>query len=175
MNLGDTYGGSGSSVMNQMSPGQNDPMNQMATDVSDCDRNAAAGQSNKTPRLPGETDEEHQQRCAGNEENPDPLLLNLDGGGIKLSEPDVVFDILADGTPQTISWTAAGSGDGFLAFDRNNDGQISDRRELFGDATPISRQRRLSFRSRPLLESQHWRVFAQHCGSKIMQCLVSPS
>ena len=63
--------------------------------------------------------------------------MNLDGGGIRLSQPEVAFDVLADGYPQTLSWTGLGSGDAFLALDRDNDGAISDGRELFGNVTPL--------------------------------------
>ena len=55
-----------------------------------------------------------------------------------LSPPNVSFDILAEGRTRTVSWTQAQSQDGFLAFDRNDDGMISDGRELFGNATPMS-------------------------------------
>ena len=133
-NLGDAFG-SGGSVMNQFA-GKDDVGGNIPDEPTDCDRNTAATQSNKQP-AGGETPEEHFQRCAGDEENCDPIVLNLDGGGLRLSDPDVTFDILADGAPQTLSWTLPGAGDAFLALDRDNDGVITDGRELFGNVTPL--------------------------------------
>lgn len=48
----------------------------------------------------------------------------------------VMFNILNDGVPVQISWTAAGSTNAFLALDRNGDGSINNGTELFGDVTP---------------------------------------
>jgi len=48
----------------------------------------------------------------------------------------VVFNILDDGVPLQISWTAGRSSNAFLAFDRNGNGVIDSGAELFGDSTP---------------------------------------
>ncbi len=60
----------------------------------------------------------------------DPLVLNFNGNAAELTDRTFRFDLDADGTPDQISQLAAGSG--FLALDKNGDGQINDGRELFG-------------------------------------------
>lgn len=60
----------------------------------------------------------------------DPLVLNFDGRGVELGQRDFVFDIDLDGRAEQISFVAQGSG--FLAHDRNGDGEINDGSELFG-------------------------------------------
>lgn len=63
----------------------------------------------------------------------DPIVLDLDGNGIRVSgiEDGAVFDIDADGHPDRSSFV--GPGDGLLGLDRNRDGRIDDGSELFGD------------------------------------------
>lgn len=60
----------------------------------------------------------------------DPLVINLDGTVPSVSDMKFTFDLDSDGTGDRISTT--GSGNGFLAIDRNNDGVINDGSELFG-------------------------------------------
>jgi hypothetical protein len=47
----------------------------------------------------------------------------------------VSFDIRATNSPIQLAWTAAGSGNAFLAFDRNHNGRIDNGKELFGNVT----------------------------------------
>jgi inorganic pyrophosphatase len=47
----------------------------------------------------------------------------------------VRFDIDADGTPDSVSWTVAGSRVAFLALDQDGDGAITSARELVGERT----------------------------------------
>ena len=60
----------------------------------------------------------------------DPLVINLSGAPGTLTDQKYSFDIDSDGSAEQISF--AGSGSGFLALDRNNDGKINDGGELFG-------------------------------------------
>ncbi len=60
----------------------------------------------------------------------DPLVINFSGAATQLTQRDFSFDIDADGTRDQIAFVAPGSG--FLALDKNNDGQINDGSELFG-------------------------------------------
>lgn len=66
-------------------------------------------------------------------ERKDPLIINYGGGFNNLSGEAYQFDLDGDGKAETISF--AGSGSGFLAFDKNGDGIINDGSELFGAKT----------------------------------------
>ncbi|MCP4410961.1 MAG: hypothetical protein GY808_00070, partial [Gammaproteobacteria bacterium] len=69
----------------------------------------------------------------------DPLILDLDGDGIELSDvngSDTRFDLDANGFAETTAWVSPD--DGLLVLDRNGNGVIDDGTELFGDQTPIS-------------------------------------
>ncbi|MDJ0921321.1 MAG: calcium-binding protein, partial [Henriciella sp.] len=64
----------------------------------------------------------------------DPLILDLDGDGIELSGMSSIspfYDLDGDGFAERTGWTTGD--DGFLAIDLNQDGQINDISELFGD------------------------------------------
>lgn len=63
----------------------------------------------------------------------DPLVIHFDGDTAELSSSRFQFDINADGELDHIAGLKAGSG--FLALDKNQDGQINDGSELFG---PVS-------------------------------------
>jgi hypothetical protein len=60
----------------------------------------------------------------------DPLMINLNGGAVELSDQSFSFDLNADGQNENIARTAAGSG--YLVFDKNNNGIIDDGSEMFG-------------------------------------------
>jgi hypothetical protein len=60
----------------------------------------------------------------------DPLMINLEGGPVGLSDLTFEFDLDSDGEVEQISQTASGSG--FLVFDKNNNGEIDDGSEMFG-------------------------------------------
>jgi len=68
----------------------------------------------------------------------DPLLIDLSGAGYLLTNitNGVSFDILANGKPRRLAWSAAASGVGFLALDRNGDGKIDNGSELFTGNSP---------------------------------------
>lgn len=60
----------------------------------------------------------------------DPLVIQLDSNPLSLSDQTFFFDIDCDGHKDEIS--NLGYGNGFLAYDKNNDGIINDGSELFG-------------------------------------------
>ncbi|MCX4026528.1 hypothetical protein H0A36_12840 [Endozoicomonas sp. SM1973] len=63
----------------------------------------------------------------------DPLILDLDGDGIELTElanSQAYFDLDGNGFATKTSWVS--KDDGLLVYDRNEDGKINDISELFG-------------------------------------------
>jgi len=60
----------------------------------------------------------------------DPLVINLNDLPTKIEDQTFYFDLDGDGTEEEIS--TLGKGAGFLALDKNEDGQINDGSELFG-------------------------------------------
>lgn len=48
----------------------------------------------------------------------------------------VFFDVISDGVPVQVSWTAVNSTNAFLTLDRNGNGMVDNSMELFGNITP---------------------------------------
>jgi len=67
-----------------------------------------------------------------------PIVVRTTPGPYTFSgvHPPVMFDINADGTKESIGWTADPS-ICFLALDRNGNNVVDDGAELFGTATPL--------------------------------------
>ena len=67
-----------------------------------------------------------------------PIVLDMAGDGYRLTSVrrGVTFDLDADGVPEQVAWTRAGSDEAFLALDRNRNGVIDSGAELFGNHTP---------------------------------------
>lgn len=63
----------------------------------------------------------------------DPLVINLNGNIAEVSDQKFYFDLDADGEEELISRLCEDSG--YLALDKNEDGQINDGSELFGTAS----------------------------------------
>jgi hypothetical protein len=70
---------------------------------------------------------------AGDAVKKDPLVINFDGTAAQLSDTPFTFDIDGDGNADQIA--SIGANSGFLALDKNGDGQINDGKELFGPGT----------------------------------------
>jgi len=70
-------------------------------------------------------------------ENASPIIVDTTGKGFHLTPANegVLFDISGGGRPIKIAWTAADSGNAFLALDRNHNGKIDSGKELFGNFT----------------------------------------
>ena len=77
----------------------------------------------------------------------DPLVLNFQGNAAELSDITFRFDLDTDGHEDNMRALKPGSG--FLVFDRNNDGQVNDGRELFGATSGDG------FRELALLDDDH--------------------
>lgn len=76
-------------------------------------------------------EESHVSIRAGDSLRPvDPLILNFGGTAAQLQSVRFSFDL--DGDGQTEELPLPGSNFGYLALDRNGNGQIDDGRELFG-------------------------------------------
>jgi hypothetical protein len=60
----------------------------------------------------------------------DPLVLNFDGTAAQLSDQKFSFDLNSDGSNEEINFLAGNKG--FLALDKNGNGQIDNGSELFG-------------------------------------------
>ena len=63
----------------------------------------------------------------------DPLVLNLQGSKLSLSEQRYAFDLNADGNDENTHFVTGNSA--FLALDKNGDGAINNGYELFGAIT----------------------------------------
>ncbi len=70
----------------------------------------------------------------------DPLVLDLNGGGISTSginpAAPLYFDHAGDGLPNATGWV--GAGEGLVVRDLNGNGLIDSGRELFGDNTVLT-------------------------------------
>ncbi len=69
----------------------------------------------------------------GSGKNVDPLVVNLDGMGVRLAADRAPFDLSGAGQSQSIPRVTPGSG--LLFVDRNGDGVATDGKELFGPQT----------------------------------------
>jgi hypothetical protein len=70
---------------------------------------------------------------AGDGRKVDPLVIDFDGRGAKLTDTKFAFDLDADGKAENVSFV--GQGSGFLAIDRDGTGVVADGRQLFGPST----------------------------------------
>lgn len=77
-----------------------------------------------------------------NTQGASPIVIDTTNTGFKFTDPTkgdyVSFDIQGNGVYQKVSWPKHGSGNAWLALDRDGDGMIKDGTELFGNFTPRS-------------------------------------
>jgi hypothetical protein len=94
-----------------------------SNDVAQCEQQQSDCEGYCEPRGP-------RENC--------PLVIDLEQHGVRFTSAanGVNFDIDADGAPNRIAWTDPDAGDGFLVWDRNNNGVIDSGRELFGNSSP---------------------------------------
>lgn len=74
------------------------------------------------------------QNAARTYQNIDPIVINLDGGGvnfIELEKSFVLFDVDNDGYLENTAWIKRGSA--FLVIDKNGNGKLDDVTELAGE------------------------------------------
>jgi hypothetical protein len=64
-----------------------------------------------------------------------PILIPTDpsGSGLRLSEPEVTFDLEGDGAAELVSWPVDPDTVAFLAYDKNGNGFVDDGSELLGN------------------------------------------
>jgi len=150
MGLGETNGQNGESVMNAWG-GPNDERGWQSRYITPCDESAAreyspSGDPDCTcptcyPPLDGFICQPYDvfdvvTGCC--KMRSTPLVLSTTGSPVEMSsaENGVLFDILANGIPQRISWTGTPTS-AWLVLDRNGNGTIDDGSELFGSSTPL--------------------------------------
>jgi hypothetical protein len=68
-----------------------------------------------------------------------PIIINFEDGGYRLTGANspVRFDMVGNGHPLLMGWTAAGADEAFLWLDRNHNGAVTSGAELFGNFTPL--------------------------------------
>jgi|GEM_PF-2948510 len=88
------------------------------------------------PLTPGDAAQEAADGAGAAGTLSSPLVLDLGGDGIEvkaIDEVNVFFNVDADPQLEEVGWV--GANEGFLARDLNNNGQIDQINELFGNAT----------------------------------------
>ena len=89
------------------------------------------------PSAPKEPDGDVKTKFGEAKNNTSPLVFDLDGDGIEISNlvggNTAYFDMNNDGFAEETAWISGE--DGLLAIDLNQDGLINNSQELFGNAT----------------------------------------
>ena len=108
------------------------------------EQGGGSGESSSPPRTRDNEPRDHQQEDEEHQGSMlqrfldwiDPLVLDLDGDGVELTElgnPEVFFDYEGDAIRQMSGWVDPD--DGILVRDLDGNGQIETSDELFGDAS----------------------------------------
>ncbi len=114
-------------------------LSDVANDIIEI-RNNSTGED-WTDTTTDETTEDSDEGLTESDETPaprDPLVIDLGKKGIELTglENGVHFDLDKNGFAEKTAWI--GEEDGFLAYDRNNNGIIDNGGELFSDQVVMS-------------------------------------
>jgi Ca2+-binding RTX toxin-like protein len=125
-----------------------DAIEDFALSVSTGSIFGSSGEDARDPESEGERDDSEGSNNTGSqvndamdlaEERSSPLILDLGENGtidlLSVLDSRAYFDIDQDGYAENIGWVDETSGDGFLVFDRNSDGIVSDSGDLFGSTS----------------------------------------
>ena len=69
--------------------------------------------------------------CPNSGGGGDPIVIDLDGDGLQMTTSRVKFDLLGDGTKQSVTWV--GAREAFLALDRDGNGLVDSVSELMAN------------------------------------------
>ncbi|HEX2059523.1 MAG TPA: hypothetical protein VHK90_02180 [Thermoanaerobaculia bacterium] len=108
------------------------PSGPFLSSIPSCDQTAVSNNYPTNPPPPPPQEELQH--------NGSPIILDLAGDGYRLTRVSdgVEFDLRNEGRKRRVAWTRPGAKNAFVALDRNGNGVIDHRGELFGNYTRLS-------------------------------------